>query len=211
MPDQPANQTVPKLVRLARPVVLASGSPYRRALLEEAHVVFTVDVADIDESLYPNAEPAEFATGLALRKAMAVAARHPGAIVIGADTVCAIGDRIIGKPKDSEDAFRMIREACDSKVQRVITGVALVDAESMKAETGAVTSMVEMRNPSDALIRAYVATGEPMGKCGALCIEGDHGFVAKWEGSYSNIMGLPLEWVVPRLARLAGEAQAAKA
>lgn len=207
MSEQPVT-SVPKAIRLARQIVLASASPYRKSLLEEAKVEFTVDVADIDESLQPNAEPAAFATGLALRKAMAVAARQPGAIVIGADTICAIGDRIIGKPKDPDDAFQMIRDACDARLQRVITGVAIVDAVNMKSETGAVTSMVEMRNPSDALIRAYVATGEPMGKCGALCIEGDHGFVARWEGSYSNIMGLPLEWVVPRLVRLASSEHA---
>lgn len=198
----PPNPVLP--VALRRTIVLASGSPYRRMLLEEARVPFVVDVSDVDESLQPMMSPDGFAISLALRKARAVAARHPDALVIGADTVCAIGDEIIGKPVDAEDAVRMIQRGCEAGLQRVITGVAIVDSLTMAAETGAVTSLVEMRNPPLELIRAYVATGEPMGKCGALCIEGQHGFVKRWEGSYSNIMGLPLEWLLPRLVEMAG-------
>lgn len=191
-------------VKLGRRVVLASGSPYRRKLLEEAKVDFDVVVSDVDESLQPRATPEDYVLSLALRKALAVAAICGDAIVVGADTECAIGDEVLGKPIDAEDAVRMIARGCEAGIQRVISGVAIVDTRTMECESGVVTSLVEMRKAPMELIRAYVATGEPMGKCGALCIEGNHGFVKRWEGSYSNIMGLPLEWLLPRLIARAG-------
>lgn len=191
VPDRP--------VKLGRRLVLASGSPYRRKLLEDSRVEFEVVVSDVDESMQPLTTPEEYVVALALRKAQTVAALVGDALVIGADTECAIGNDVIGKPRDPEHAVEMIQRGCEAGLQRVITGIAIVDGSTMEAETGVVTSLVEMRPTPVGLIRAYVATGEPMGKCGALCIEGNHGFVKRWEGSYSNIMGLPLEWLLPRL------------
>jgi len=204
MPD--AEKDIPNLgpVSLGRHVVLASASPYRQKLLRDAGVDFRVLVSDVDESLQPLSEPESYATGLAMRKAQAVAARCHNAIVIGADTICAIGNDVIGKPRDEEDAVAMISRACNAGLQRVITGVCIIDSVDMHSETGAVTSLVEMRPAPMPVIRAYVSTGEPMGKCGALAIESANTFVKRWEGSYSNIMGLPLEWLLPRLMAMAG-------
>jgi septum formation protein len=203
MTDTPGDNAPHKVhdqpIPLGRRLILASGSPYRKKLLEDSRVEFEVMVSDVDESMQPFTTPEEYVVALALRKAQTVAAMVGDAIVVGADTECAIGSEVIGKPRDAEHAVTMIARGCEAGIQRVITGVAIVDGATMEAETGVVTSLVEMRPTPIELIRAYVATGEPMGKCGALCIEGNHGFVKRWEGSYSNIMGLPLEWLLPRL------------
>jgi septum formation protein len=188
---------------LVRPVVLASGSPYRAQLLRESGVAFRVQVSDVDENLQPPDEPAAYARALAARKAGAVAAGADAReLVVAADTVCALGREIIGKPADEADAERMIARACNAVLQRVITGVCVVDRRDGRALAFAVTSLVEMQPATPQAIAAYVATGEPMGKCGALCIESGQTFVKAWRGSYSNILGLPLEALLPLLCML---------
>ena len=184
-------------------VVLASGSPYRKQLLEECGVEFAVLASDVDESLQPIVEPRKYAEQLALRKAQSVANRCNDALVIGADTICAMGSEIIGKPRDEADAEAMIVKACEAGLQRVISGIAIIDSRTMETRSASITSLVEMRDAPIEVIRAWVKTGEPMGKCGALCIEGNHQFVKGHKGSYSNIMGLPLEWLIPNLLAMA--------
>jgi len=188
---------------LTRNVVLASASPYRAQILRDAGVEFSVAVSDVDESLQPPDRPAAYARALAVRKAQAVAPGVPrGTLVIAADTVCAIGDEIIGKPADADDARRMIARSCEAGTQRVITGVCVVDTEGMTAHAFTDTSLVDMLPATAQQIAEYVASGEPMGKCGALCIESGKGFVRAWRGSYANIMGLPIERLLPLLFRL---------
>lgn len=188
---------------LTRPVILASGSAYRAQLLREVGVEFTIRISDVDESCQPLAEPAVYAKALATRKAHAVAETAvEQQIVIGADTVCAIGTDIIGKPADGADARRMIERACAAGLQRVITGVCVVDTRDGSTSTFAETSLVDMGPASAEEIAAYVASGEPMGKCGALCIESGRTFVRSWHGSYANIMGLPVERLIPLLLKL---------
>lgn len=203
-PDDLDSLLLPKLDQsLGCRVVLASGSPYRQKLLREAGVEFTVEVSHIDESLQPHDEPERYARGLALRKAQSVAARIDNALVIGADTICAIGKQIIGKPRDEAHAVDILSRACAAGVQRVITGCCVIDTRDMKTAAESVSSLVEMRPVPTEIIRAYVKTGEPMGKCGALCIEGNHDFIKRFTGSYSNIIGLPLEWLLPTLIAFA--------
>lgn len=191
---------------LTRPVILASGSAYRAQLLRDAGVVFTVRVSHVDEEAHPLSEPANYATSLATLKAHAVAALPEIAadqpIVIGADTVCAIGHEIIGKPADEADARRMIARACAAGLQRVITGVCVVDTRDGSVCSFSETSLVDMGPADEEEIAAYVASGEPMGKCGALCIESGRTFVRSWRGSYANIMGLPNEQLIPLLLKL---------
>lgn len=187
---------------IRRAVVLASASPYRKELLAGTGIDFRVLPSGFDESLQPESAPERYAQELALRKAQAVASRCQDALVIGVDTICAIGELIIGKPKDHADAEAMIQRACDAGMQRVISGIAVIDTRDMYTERAAITSLVRMRKVPKEIIRAYAKTGDPMGKCGALSIEGSHSFIDGYEGSYSNIMGLPLEWLLPVLIEM---------
>jgi len=188
---------------LSRKVVLASASPYRAQILRDAGVEFAVIVSDVDESLHPKGEPVAYARELATRKAQAVATKvGAGKLVVAADTICAIDEDIIGKPKDEADAKQMIMRSCMVGLQRVITGVCVVETNDMQSWTFDETSLVEMQNVSEGKIAEYVASGEPMGKCGALCIESGQSFVKAWRGSYANIMGLPIERLLPLLFKL---------
>jgi len=188
---------------LTRPVVLASASPFRAQILREAGIEFTVQPANIDEDLHPIDKPRPYVRSLAARKAMAVATGVPReSIVVAADTTCAIAHEIIGKPGDAADAQTMIERACKAGLQRVITGVCVVDARDLATISFTATSLVEMRNASREEIAAYVATGEGMGKCGALSIESGGTLVKAWRGSYANIMGLPIEKLLPILLRM---------
>jgi septum formation protein len=166
-------------------------------------VDFAVIVSDVDESLQPKSEPVAYARALATRKAQAVAQKVGlGKLVIAADTICAIHGDIIGKPANEADAKRMIARSCDAGLQRVITGVCVVDTNDMSQTTFDETSLVDMNAASSQQIAEYVASGEPMGKCGALCIESGQSFVKAWQGSYSNIMGLPIERLLQLLFKL---------
>ena len=188
---------------ILREVVLASGSSARKQILEQAGVKFSVIVSNVDEYLHPHDEPEKYVTTLAARKALAVVPRvNKGAIVIAADTICTWRGKIINKPTDENDARKIIAEAVAMKLQRVITGVCVIDTRDMATFSFAETSVVEMKSATAEEIDAYVKTGEPMGKAGALAIESSASFVAKYEGSYANIMGLPIERLLPLLLKL---------
>ncbi len=187
---------------MKRKLVLASASPYRKKLLKDVGLDFSVLHSGVDESLQPLQAAQQYAKELSIRKAQAVAARCHDAVVIAADTICSIQGKIIGKPQDEEAAVHMIQHASQAGLQQVITGVTLIDSRDMLSISKSVISLVEMRPIPLEVIRAYVKSGEPMGKCGALCIEGNHQFIKRIEGSYSNIMGLPLEWLLPALAAM---------
>ncbi|MCK6440975.1 MAG: Maf family protein, partial [Planctomycetes bacterium] len=131
---------------LGRRIVLASASPYRKKLLMDAGVECIVLPSNVDESLQPKIKPEAYARELAVRKAQATAPRCGDALVIGADTICAIGDEIIGKPADEADAERMLVRACESGLQRVISGIAVIDTRDMTTRSAAITSLVEMRD-----------------------------------------------------------------
>jgi septum formation protein len=121
-----------------------------------------------------------------------VAARVGAGLVVGADTVVTIDGEALGKPANAADARVMLRRL-RGRSHEVITGVAVVDARSGRAERTAVTSRVRMAAYDDGTIDAYVATGEPLDKAGAYAIQGAGGaLVAGWEGSYTNVVGLPL-------------------
>jgi septum formation protein len=149
-----------------------------------------VEPSAVDETLEPG--PLSAAVGrLALRKARAVAARHPAAVVLGADTIVVIDGEALGKPSGREDAAAMLRRL-RGRVHEVLTGVAVVDPGG-RARTDTVSSRVTMKAYGDAEIDAYVGTGEPLDKAGAYAIQGAGGaLVAGFEGSWSNIVGLPL-------------------
>ena len=184
--------------------VLASGSPRRRELLDHLGVEFTVDPPDIDETPYAGELPVAYVRRLALGKAMATAGRYPrDAIVIAADTTVALGDQILGKPVDAEDAAAMLR-SLSGTVHEVHTGLAVARGDEFIVESA--TTTVEMIDMSDDEISWYIATGEPFDKAGAYAIQGAGGvFVEGVRGSVSNVIGLPMTLLRSVVRRLSAE------
>ncbi len=175
-----------------RPLVLASASPRRRELLAQLGVVFTVAAVDVDESPYPGERPAALVQRLAVAKAEAAlglaTADH---WILGADTLVALGETILGKPADARAAGAMLARL-SGRSHTVYSGLALARAgETTRSEC--VRSRVRMRTITPEEIAVYVATGEPLGKAGAYAIQGRAAaFVRFLAGSYSNVVGLPL-------------------
>jgi len=169
-----------------------------------------VQAANIDETPRVGEMPREYAERLAREKALAVSRQRPHESVLGADTIVVVDEVIMGKPVDGADAVRMLRLLSGRK-HAVITGVCLVGAEGsnqlpVASKTASETTLVTMNKLSDAEIREYVATGEPMDKAGAYAIQG---MASRWipriEGDYSNVVGLPVALVYGML-RDAGKA-----
>ena len=171
-------------------LILASGSPRRRELLAQIGVRFEVDVADIDETPEASEVAQAYVERLALEKARVVAARHSDAVVLGADTSVIIDGEILGKPLDEADAATMLARLAGRKHQ-VLTAVALVNGE--RALVRSIITQGHFRSLSEEEIQCYVATVEPSDK---VVSDGIKGFVAVLvdaiEGSYSNVVGLPL-------------------
>jgi len=178
------------------PLVLASASPRRLALLRQVGLDPLVRPVEIDESRKPGEAILHFAERLAVEKAQeglreASADFGEGVCVIGADTVVVLGERDLGKPRDEAEAREMLR-ALSGREHRVVTGVAVGRGEGRIASLVAVTR-VTVKEMSDAEIAGYVATGEPMDKAGSYGIQGVGAFmVAGLIGSYSGVVGLPI-------------------
>lgn len=172
-------------------LVLASGSPRRRELLGLLGVPFIVDPSGADETPPADAPPEEVARLLALVKAREVAARHPSAYVLGADTLVTVDGLILGKPVDAADGARMLRLLA-GRAHRVPTGIALIAPDG--TETALVeTATVTMHPYTEIAIGAYLATGEPFDKAGAYAVQGAGGaLVAAVQGCYTTVVGLPL-------------------
>jgi septum formation protein len=179
-------------------LILASASPRRQELLRNAGISFTVQPADIDETLLPGEPPKACAERLARGKARVVHQRHPEDFVLGADTIVVIDDQILGKPRDAQDAARMLR-LLSARAHKVITGVCLAGPDAFET-VASETTLVTMCEISEAEIREYVATGEPMDKAGAYAIQG---IASRWishiDGDYSNVVGLPVARVYAML------------
>ena len=175
-----------------KPIILASNSPRRRELLEQIGLQFTADPADVDERPLPGEGPEPYALRVALDKARVAAGRAGRGIVIAADTIVVLGEAILGKPADARDAERMLA-LLSGGAHRVITGLAIVDAETGRTRTGTAVTSVWFRDLSPAEIRSYAATGEPLDKAGAYGIQEKGALlVKKIEGCYFNVVGLPL-------------------
>jgi septum formation protein len=189
------NEKNPKLI-------LASASPRRRELLAKAGYEFTVLPPALAEPnhLPAGLPPASYAESLAYFKARGVADVHPDALVLGADTVVALGEEILGKPGNAADARRMLSDLSRNR-HAVITGVALVGPGERRIIAADVTH-VTMRPMSGKEIEDYIATGEWDGKAGAYAIqETADRFIVKLEGSFSNVVGLPMELLARLLKR----------
>jgi septum formation protein len=178
--------------RAKPPLVLASASPRRLALLAQIGLVPDhIDPADIDETPSPGETARRLALRLARAKAAEVAARHAGAVVLAADTVVAVGRRLVGKPADAADAMRMLA-LLSGRAHRVLTAVAVVSAAGRAGARLSETRVRFKRLTADET-RAYVAGGEWAGKAGAYGVQGAAGaFVIALNGSYTGVVGLPL-------------------
>jgi septum formation protein len=189
--------------------VLASASPRRLDLLRQIGLVpDRIDPADIDETPLPGETARRLALRLARAKAESVAARHAGAMVIAADTVVAVGRRLLGKPEDEADAARMLA-LLSGRAHQVLSAVAVV---SPAGETGARLSetRVRFKRLTEAETRGYLATGEWSGKAGAYAVQGRAGgFVIALSGSYTGVVGLPLYETLGLLTGLGYPLQAA--
>ena len=178
-------------------IILASGSPRRRELLTQAGIEFTVDPAEVEE-ITSETLPAKVVEDLSRIKAQAVSAKHPGEIILAADTVVAFDDQILGKPKDEEDAFNMLTALAGRKHQ-VYTGVTII-YEDGTVKTFSECTDVLMYDNSPEEIRAYIASKEPMDKAGAYGIQGLGAVLVKEiKGDYNNVVGLPLARVFHEL------------
>jgi septum formation protein len=178
-------------------IILASGSPRRHQLLDMLGIPHQVDPSDVPEVPAPG-EPAErVAVRLAGEKATQVAARHPGTPVLAADTVVALGSRLLGKPASAAEAGRMLAEL-SGREHRVVTAVAL--AHDGRVEQRHDVTRVWFRPLTPQTIEAYVATGEPMDKAGAYGVQGYGAvLVERIEGDFFSVMGLPVRLVVELL------------
>jgi nucleoside triphosphate pyrophosphatase len=174
-------------------LILASASPRRAKLLRAAGIVFEVVPARVDERAREGEAPPAYVERIATEKAHAVSRDHPGAAVLAADTTVVIDGLILGKPTHDNDARAMLRRL-SGRTHEVLTGVALI--ANGRTETAVETTHVHFAPMSDADVEWYVASGEPRGKAGAYAIQGlASRFVDRIEGSYSNVVGLPVALV----------------
>jgi septum formation protein len=175
-----------------KPIILASNSPRRREMLKQIGLDFAVDPADVDEGVLPDEEPGAYALRVAQGKAQVAARKTGGGIVIAADTIVVLGDRILGKPVDASDAERMLN-LLSGREHRVITGLVLLDASSGRSLARTSVTRVWFRALSSGEIRSYAASGEPLDKAGAYGIQEKGALlVQKIDGCYFNVVGLPL-------------------
>ena len=175
-------------------LILASKSPRRKELLKQIGIPFVVVVSDAEEVSGNSWTPAALVVENAKRKARAVAEKYPDSPVLGADTVVSSEGKIFGKPKDKDEARKMLT-ALSGKMHEVTTGLALINRNEIR--TTSVTTKVFFDTMTKADIDAYIATEEPMDKAGAYAIQGKAArFIEKIEGSYSNVVGLPLNALI---------------
>jgi septum formation protein len=199
-------------VTIQTTLVLASGSPRRRELLEGLGLRFTIRAAAIDETPRPGEEPAAYVLRLAEEKARA--AVRPGELALAADTTVVIDGEILGKPEDDADAVRMLR-LLSGREHEVLTGVAVLDvpggaeAGAGRIVSGISRSAVRMATLAPEEIAWYVGTGEPRDRAGAYAIQGLASlFVEAVSGNYSNVVGLPIPTVYRLFAELGYDVKA---
>jgi septum formation protein len=184
-----------------RSFILASASPRRRALLRQIGLSFRVIPSRVEEVNRSAMEPRRHALHWATVKAEEVAHRYPDEWVLGADTIVVLEGTVLGKPADDPAAARMLSRL-SGRGHEVITGLCLVSERAAVQEQLAVETKVFMKRFTPAEIQGYIATGEPMDKAGAYGIQGVGGcLVERIEGSYSNVVGLPICETVGLLRR----------
>ncbi|TCM65219.1 septum formation protein [Acinetobacter calcoaceticus] len=178
-------------------LILASSSPRRQELLQQLALRFSIHSPDIDESVLEGESALNYVERLARSKAKTILALHPDAVILAADTSVTFADQIIGKPDNKQHAFE-IWTKLSGQTHAVMTGICVANAE--KILSAVVTTQVQFQALSLKDMEYYWATGEPVGKAGAYAIQGIAAqFVVSIEGSYSNVVGLPLHETVKLL------------
>lgn len=179
-------------------IVLASQSPRRRDLLERSGYDFRVQPVKVSEIIEQNLNPADLASQLATLKAEATLSqakllKTQGFLILGADTLVALGDRNLGKPDSVEKAYEFL-DLLSGQTHRVITAFCLIETETGRKVVEYDETFVEFKKLSEDEIWTYIRSGEPMDKAGAYAIQGLGGqFVKSYQGSWSNVVGLPME------------------
>jgi len=177
-------------------LILASRSPRRSEILRSAGIEFTVRAMDVDESTEGNEAPDQYVRRLAEKKAQAVPL-HSNEVILAADTTVALGQEIFGKPRDEDDARRML-ERLSGRRHEVYTGVCLRSAALVGTRVACTGVWFDPMTPAE--IEAYVRSGEPLDKAGAYAIQGlASKFIPRIDGSYSNVVGLPVDLVYQML------------
>jgi septum formation protein len=184
-----------------RPLVLASRSPQRRAILEQLGISFEISVSDVEEA--EEGPPYDVALENAYRKAAAVAAEREDALVLGVDTVVSLGSRLYGKPQSAEDA-RTTLTALSGRRHAVISGVCLIDAER-GTRTAATQTLVDFRALDASVLDWYLSSEEWRGRAGGYAIQGrGAALVAAIDGDYFNVVGLPVVTLLELVPELIG-------
>ncbi len=188
-------------ISIKNPLVLASASPRRKELLEQVRIPFKVIEGDIDENGEDGA-PYEICMRLAQKKALSVYKASDKNWILGADTIVVKDNIIMGKPVDYKDAAGML-SALSNTSHKVITGYSIIDPNGCIAITNHVTTTVSFKKMTPEEIDAYIKTGEPFGKAGAYAIQEIGAFmITGIQGSYSNVVGLPLFEVIDSLVKV---------
>lgn len=173
-------------------IILASASPRRKEILKSLNLQFEIIPPEIEENIDEKTFSNKLIEELALEKVLDVRkkVKYP-AVIIGSDTVVVIDNKILGKPKNTEDAFRMLK-LLSGKTHRVISAIALIDTENNKTLTDSVTSEVTFKKLSNSEINNYIAAGESMDKAGAYAIQGGLAniFIKSICGCYTNVVGI---------------------
>lgn len=185
-----------------RRIVLASRSPRRRKMLEQLGLKFEVVASNYNEDLARLSDPYELAQFLAFKKAEQVAKNYTDAIVIGADTFTILENKFIGKPKDKDDARRILKNF-SGKNHKVITGLAIIDTKNGQVIKQTGEAIIKFRNLDDQEIEDYIATGEPLDAAGGYNMT-DHGatLIESVSGDYYVVVGFPLSKLYYELRKM---------
>jgi len=186
---------IQSLLRINIPIILASQSPRRKKLLEILGLEFTIEPADINEDILPNELPIEHSIRIAKEKGLKIASKYnDNVLIISADTIVVIDDKILSKPKNTNEAFNFLR-LLSGRSHNVFTTFFIYETTSNKNKIHTEKTEVYFRNLDNEEIEAYIKTGSPLDKAGAYGIQDDFGavFVEKIIGCYYNVVGLPLQ------------------
>ncbi len=192
----------PGIIELPK-IILASGSPRRAEILKTVNWPFEIMPPDIDETRQRDEAAVPYVQRLARSKAEAVAMRVSDSLIVAADTTVVIGEQILEKPSDQNDAHRMLRQL-SGRWHQVITGVTLIDSATSESQVACETTEVKFAAMSEDEIDWYVSSGEPMDKAGAYAIQGlGARFVEGIRGDFFNVMGLPVRLLYEMVQELA--------